>query len=106
MNSVKRALTQNISLLQTLSMLLVGLMVFFCFAPVNQTEAGLADALGMIFGGAATAAAAVGFVVSAPVSVPATVVAVVGLVGVSAGGGMVGLGVGGVLEEVFGDSSR
>ena len=86
-------------------MLLVFLMVFFYLAPVYQTQAGWTEAAGWIFTGGATVAAAVGFVATAPVSMPATVIYAVGIVGVGAGAFMGGLGIGEILAEVFGDSS-
>ena len=105
MRSPKHILTQNIPLLSSFSMLLICLMVLFYLAPIHQPNAGWTEAVGWIFAGALALAGTIGFVTTAPVSLPKTLVAIIGIIGVGVGGGMIGLGIGEVLEEIFRSSS-
>ena len=105
MNPVRNVFILNGSVLFTLSMLLVCLMVFCYVVPIHQTDAGWAEALEKVAAGALAITGTVAFVLTAPVSVPATAVAIIGIVGCGAGGALVGLGVGEALETLFEDKS-
>ena len=82
-------------------MLLICLMVFFYLAPIHQPNAGWTEAVGWIFAGAVALAGTINFVTTAGVSLPTTLVAIIGIVGVGVGAGMIGLGIGEALEEIF-----
>jgi len=77
-----------VSLLQALSLLMISVMLLIFFIPVQPVEADGWDkikaGLGLVAGGVGV----VGFILAAPVTVPATV----GFVAAAAGGAMIGSG--------------
>lgn len=105
MDPVKNAFILNGSVLSTFSILLVCLMVLSSVVPIDQTDAGWSDALEKVAAGAGIITGTAIFIATAPVSVPATAVTVISIVGAASGGAFIGLGVGEALETLFEDES-